>query len=132
VDCVGDAKADFQTDLKARDAKQVKSIYRSGWVLDYPVNANFLRDLYGTGVAGNSGGYSNPTFDSLVKKADAAKTLDQSVELYQEAEQSLVTNMPSIPLWYYNVNGGYSNNVSTGDFAQDGTPILTTIKVKQK
>jgi oligopeptide transport system substrate-binding protein len=132
VDCVGDAKADFQTDLKARDAKQVKSIYRSGWVLDYPVNANFLRDLYGTGVAGNSGGYSNPTFDSLVKKADAAKTLDESVELYQEAEQSLVTNMPSIPLWYYNVNGGYSNNVSTGDFAQDGTPILTTIKVKQK
>ena len=37
VDCVGDPKVDFQADLKARDAKQVKSIYRSGWVLDYPV-----------------------------------------------------------------------------------------------
>jgi oligopeptide transport system substrate-binding protein len=132
VDCVGDAKADFQTDLKARDAHQVKSIYRSGWVLDYPVNANFLRDLYGTGVAGNSGGYSNPTFDALVKKADAAKTLDESVALYQQAEQSLTKDLPSIPLWYYNVNGGTSNNVSTAQFGQDGSPILTNIKVKQK
>ncbi|WP_327369664.1 peptide ABC transporter substrate-binding protein [Streptomyces sp. NBC_01217] len=130
VDCVGDAKVDFQADLKARDAKQVKSIYRSGWVLDYPVNANFLRDLYGTGAAGNQGGYSNKDFDALTKKADAAKTLDESVKLYQDAEKSLVNSMPSIPLWYYNVNGGHSNNVSTVEFGQDGSPIYNTIKVK--
>jgi oligopeptide transport system substrate-binding protein len=132
VDCVGDAKADFQTDLKTRDSHQVKSIYRSGWVLDYPVNANFLRDLYGTGVAGNEGGYSNPAFDKLTKEADAAKTLDESVKLYQDAEKSLVSKMPSIPLWYYNVNGGHSKNVSKVDFDQSGSPVLYSVKVKQK
>ena len=52
------------------------------------------------------------------------------MKLYQDAEKSLVNNMPSIPLWYYNVNGGHSNNVSTVEFGQDGSPIYNTIKVK--
>ncbi|MGW1670003.1 peptide ABC transporter substrate-binding protein [Streptomyces sp. NPDC002324] len=132
VECSGDSKADFQTDLEARDAKEVKSMYRGGWVLDYPFNGNFLRDLYGTGVAGNTSGYSNKDFDKLVKEADAAPTIEKSAELYQTAEKSLVDNMPSIPLWYYKVNSGYSNNVQNVKFNQSGDPILNEIEVKKK
>ncbi|BBC33212.1 hypothetical protein SGFS_045060 [Streptomyces graminofaciens] len=131
VECTGDSKADFQTDLKARDAHEVKSMYRGGWVLDYPFNGNFLRDLYGTGVAGNTSGYSNKAFDKLVKEADAAPTIEKSAELYQQAEKSLVDDMPSIPLWYYKVNSGYSNNVQNVKFNQAGDPILNEIEVKK-
>ncbi|MGI5457737.1 peptide ABC transporter substrate-binding protein [Streptomyces sp. CA-249302] len=132
VKCSGDSKADFQADLNARDAKQVKSLYRSGWVLDYPFNANFIRDLYGTESDGNQGGFSNKTIDSEIAAADAAPTLEDSEKKYQEIEKQLPNYMPSIPLWYYKVNAGYSENVTGVKYAQDGDPILTGVQVKKK
>ncbi|MER7764236.1 ABC transporter substrate-binding protein [Streptomyces sp. NPDC097619] len=132
VKCVGDAKPDFQADLQARKSKQVKSIYRSGWVLDYPVNANFLRDLFQTGASGNQGDFSNKELDAAIAKADTAATLDESVKEYQAIEKNLVNYMPSIPLWYYKVNAGYSESVSGVKYAQDGDPILEGVEVKKK
>ncbi|KIF76526.1 peptide ABC transporter substrate-binding protein [Streptomyces sp. 150FB] len=131
VDCTGDSKPDFQTDTQIRDAHQVKSFYRSGWVLDYPFNGNFLRDLYGTGVAGNSGGFSDKKFDALTKEADQAKTVDESAAAYQKAEAELVNSFPSIPLWYYNLNSGFSTKVSNVKYDQAGDPILTGVTVKK-
>ncbi|MFD8077547.1 ABC transporter substrate-binding protein [Streptomyces sp. NPDC059718] len=131
IKCAGDSKADFQSDLDAREAHEVKSIYRSGWVLDYPVNANFIRDLYGTTSAGNQSGFSNKELDALIKKADTAATLDESVKEYQAAEKKMVELMPAIPLWYYKVNAGYSENVSNVQYAQNGDPILTGVEVKK-
>ncbi|MFF4758523.1 ABC transporter substrate-binding protein [Streptomyces sp. NPDC001292] len=132
VDCVGDAKTDFQADLAVRDAKQVKSMYRSGWVLDYPFNGNFLRDLYGTGVAGNKGGFSDPEFDKLAKQADAAKTVDESAALYQKAEEQLKNSFPGIPLWYQRTISGHSSNVKNVEFDQAGDPIFTNVEVLKK
>ncbi|MFC8515972.1 ABC transporter substrate-binding protein [Streptomyces sp. NPDC057257] len=132
VKCSGDSKADFQADLNARDAHEVKSLYRSGWVLDYPFNANFIRDLYGTKSDGNQGGFSNKTIDSEIAAADAAPTLEDSEKKYQEIEKQLPNYMPSIPLWYYKVNAGYSENVTGVKYAQDGDPILTGVQVKKK
>ncbi|MFJ7158109.1 ABC transporter substrate-binding protein [Streptomyces sp. NPDC101118] len=132
VKCVGDAKPDFQADLQARKSKQVKSIYRSGWVLDYPVNANFIRDLFKTGAAGNQGDFTNKELDGKIDKADTAASLEESVKAYQAIEKELVNYMPSIPLWYYKVNAGYSENVSGVQYAQDGDPILETVEVKKK
>ncbi|MGW0757391.1 peptide ABC transporter substrate-binding protein [Streptomyces sp. NPDC002814] len=131
VACTGDSKADFQADLDARDAQEVKSMYRSGWVLDYPFNANFLRDLFGTNSSGNQSGFSNPEIDKLIKEADAAKTQDESEKLYQELEKKLPEYMPSIPLWYYKVNAGFSEKVTGVKYAQDGDPILTGVQVKK-
>ncbi|EST39099.1 hypothetical protein N566_03950 [Streptomycetaceae bacterium MP113-05] len=131
VECVGDSKPDFATDLELRDKKQVKSMYRGGWVLDYPMNANFLRDLYGTGAAGNTGFYSNEKFDDLAADAEKTTSLEESVKLYQEAEKALAEDLPAIPLWYYRANGGYSKQVDNVKFAQDGDPIFHSIKVKK-
>lgn len=133
VECTGDSKPDFQADLNARDNKQVKSMYRGGWVLDYPVNSNFMRDLYGTTAAGNTSGYSNKEFDALATKADQAPTLDETVKLYQEAEQLLKADMPAIPLWFYKNNSGQSRNVfGKIVYGQDGDPIFTEVQVKSK
>ncbi|WP_329282662.1 peptide ABC transporter substrate-binding protein [Streptomyces sp. NBC_00691] len=131
VQCVGDGKPDFQADLTARKTKQVKSLYRSGWVLDYPVNANFISDLFRTGAAGNQGDFSNKELDAKIAKADSAATLDESVKQFQAIEKDLVNYMPSIPLWYYKVNAGYSEKVSGVAYGQDGDPILTGVEVKK-
>ncbi|NIY67950.1 peptide ABC transporter substrate-binding protein [Streptomyces malaysiensis] len=133
VDCTGDSKPDFQADLNARDKHQVKSMYRGGWVLDYPVNSNFMRDLYGSKAAGNTSGYANKEFDALANKADKAPTLDETVKLYQQAEQILAKDMPAIPLWFYKVNSGQSNKVlGKIPYGQDGDPIFTNVQVKKK
>ncbi|MEH0418775.1 peptide ABC transporter substrate-binding protein [Streptomyces sp. B21-083] len=132
VKCSGDSKADFQADLQARKAKEVKSFYRSGWVLDFPMNANFIRDLFGTKSDGNQSGFSNKTLDASIAAADSAPTLDESVKKYQEIEKQLPNYMPSIPLWYYKINAGYSEKVSGVQFGQDGDPILTGVQVKKK
>jgi oligopeptide transport system substrate-binding protein len=131
VKCTGDSKPDFQADLTARKSQQVKSIYRSGWVLDYPVNSNFVSDLFRTGAAGNQGGFSNKALDAKIAAADSATTLDDSVKQFQAIEKDLVNYMPSIPLWYYKVNAGYSEKVSGVKYGQDGDPILTGVEVKK-
>ncbi|MEU8760413.1 ABC transporter substrate-binding protein [Streptomyces sp. NPDC048659] len=131
VQCVGDGKPDFQADLTARKTKQVKSLYRSGWVLDYPVNANFISDLFRTGAGGNQGDFSNKELDAKIAAADSVKTLDESVKAYQAIEKDLVNYMPSIPLWYYKVNAGYSEKVTGVAYGQDGDPILTGVEVKK-
>ncbi|MFJ6568307.1 ABC transporter substrate-binding protein [Streptomyces sp. NPDC091292] len=131
VACVGASKADFQADLNARQAKEVKSFYRSGWVLDFPMNANFIRDLFGTKSDGNQSGFSNKKIDADIKAADSAPTLEESEKLYQAIEKELPNYMPSIPLWYYKVNAGYSEKVSGVDYDQSGDPILTNVQVKK-
>jgi oligopeptide transport system substrate-binding protein len=132
VSCEPDAKADFKTVLDVRTNKKVQSFYRAGWVQDYPLNANFLKDLYGTTAAGNEGGYSNKAFDKLTAKADKAATLDESVKLYQEAEKALFEKMPAIPLWYYKTNAGYSKNVKNVSYDTFGKPAFTDVEVLKK
>ncbi|MET9550449.1 ABC transporter substrate-binding protein [Streptomyces sp. NPDC006627] len=132
VKCVGDPVTDFAADTEIRDQKKVKSMYRSGWVLDYPFNGNFLADLYGTGVDGNKGGFSDKKFDALTKKADQAKTIDESAKLYQQAEKELVNSFPGIPLWYNKTLSAYSKNVKKVEFDQAGDPILTEVEVFEK
>ncbi|MFD8676497.1 ABC transporter substrate-binding protein [Streptomyces seoulensis] len=132
VKCEGDSKADFKTALDVRTKKKVQSLYRSGWVQDYPLNANFLKDLYGSTAAGNEGGYSNKEFDKLADKADKASSLDESVKLYQDAEASLYKDMPAIPLWYYKTNAGYSKNVTHVSYDTFGKPVFADVEVYKK
>ncbi|HEY8978461.1 MAG TPA: ABC transporter substrate-binding protein [Streptomyces sp.] len=132
VKCDGDAKADFKTVLDVRDKKQVQSLYRSGWVQDYPMNANFLKDLYGSKAAGNEGGYANKEFDDLAAKADNAPTLAESVKLYQDAEAALYKDMPAIPLWFYKTNAGYSQNVKNVSYDTFGKPVFGDVEVFKK
>ncbi|WP_069815764.1 peptide ABC transporter substrate-binding protein [Streptomyces sp. TP-A0874] len=129
VDCVGDAKPDFQTDLDTRDANKVKSMYRGGWVADYPLNINFMRDLYGSKAAGNTSGFADKEIDDLFKQGDNATDLDAAVKAYQEAEKAMVEKMPAIPLWYYKTNSGIGENVKNFGINFQGDPVYTDIEI---
>ncbi|GAA2243172.1 peptide ABC transporter substrate-binding protein [Streptomyces ruber] len=130
VDCVGDAKPDFQTDLEARDNDQVKSFYRGGWVADYPLNVNFLRELYWSKAEANNGRFSDEEIDKLFQQGDNAATLEESIKAYQEAEKVVLEKMPSIPLWYYRINGGHSENVDNVNVDFHGDFVLDEVTVK--
>ncbi|MGK5629264.1 peptide ABC transporter substrate-binding protein [Streptomyces sp. URMC 123] len=130
VECVGDPKPDFQADLDQRDANKVKSMYRGGWVADYPLNVNFMRELYRTGAEANSGRFSDAGIDELFAKGDNAATLDESVKAYQEAEKAMAQKMPAIPLWNYRINGGYGKDVGNVKINFRGDYLMTDITTK--
>ncbi|MEV0533189.1 ABC transporter substrate-binding protein [Kitasatospora sp. NPDC050463] len=130
VDCVGDPKPDFKTARAAITGHQISGVFRTGWVQDYPLNANFLADVYRTGAASNDFGYSSPQFDQLADQADRAASVSDTVTGYQKAEAVLANDMPAIPLWYYRTNSGYSNNVQNVTFDSFGNPAWTQVEVK--
>ncbi|MGW0822219.1 peptide ABC transporter substrate-binding protein [Streptomyces sp. NPDC002845] len=130
VECEGDAKPDFATDLEARDNDEVKSMYRGGWLGDYPLNGNFLKELYHSQAESNNGRFSNKDVDDAMAEADAAADLDAYVKGYQEVEKELVNYMPAIPLWFYEMNGGYGENVDNVDIDWHGQYKLYNVTTK--
>ena len=85
--------------LELLDAQQFTGPFRLGWSLDYPSPENYLRPLVGTGGDSNYTGYSNPEFDDLMTQGDEAATIEESFELYQQAGDIALEDMPIIPMW---------------------------------
>ena len=78
--------------------------FRMGWSMDYPSPQNYLEPLYSTQAqppAGmNVAFYSNPAFDELVEKGNAAPSSDEAIDFYNQAEDVLLEDLPIIPLWF--------------------------------
>jgi oligopeptide transport system substrate-binding protein len=129
VDCVGDPKTDFKTARAAITGHTINGAFRTGWVQDYPLNANFLSDVYKTGAASNDFGYSSAQFDQLANTADQADSVTASATGYQAAEAVLAQDFPAIPLWYYRTNSGYSTKVKNVTFDSFGNPAWTQVEV---
>ncbi|MFC2008171.1 peptide ABC transporter substrate-binding protein [Chloroflexota bacterium] len=71
-----------------------------GWVADYPHPQDFLDVLFHTGADNNHGEYSNREVDSLLDMAGVEPDNEQSLALYQQAEQKLVEDAACLPLWF--------------------------------
>ncbi|MFB7630551.1 ABC transporter substrate-binding protein [Streptomyces sp. NPDC056149] len=127
--CVGNPVgtfADFRNQISAR---HLTGPFRAGWQMDYPLIQNFLQPLYYTGASSNDGKFSNPEFDRLVNEANAAPDSRQAVAKFQEAERILAQQMPSIPLWYQNGSGGYSERISNVRLNPFSVPVYNEITV---
>jgi oligopeptide transport system substrate-binding protein len=116
VECVGAPEPKFADLLTKLRAKQHVGFFRLAWGMDYPSMQNYLGPLYSTGGSSNYYGYSNPAFDQLVKDGVAAKTQEDAIKKYQQAEDILVRDMPVIPLRFGQNNYGSSTKVSNVTF----------------
>jgi len=74
-----------------------------GWCADYPDPQNWLSVYWKTGGFGERIGYSNPDFDALVNQADTSTDSAKRAELYQQAQDLLVSGAPVAFAWN-NVN----------------------------
>ncbi|MDP9396065.1 MAG: ABC transporter substrate-binding protein [Actinomycetota bacterium] len=97
---------------KAQKDKKGFGPFRLGWIMDYPSMQNYLGPLYGTGGGSNYYGYSNKKFDNLV--ADGLKEQDpaKAIQLWQQAEDILVQDLPAIPLFFGQTQSAHSEKVS--------------------
>lgn len=112
INCTGVGEPKFADLLTKVEKKQPVGLIRLGWLMDYPLMENYLGPLYGTGGSSNYYGYSNPTFDNLVKEGSAAKTQEEAIKKWQQAEDILAQDMPVIPLRFGQNVYGHSEKVS--------------------
>jgi len=80
--------------------KEKDEIYYWGWGADYPHPQNFLEVLFASGSEYNIGEYKNSNVDSLLQAASRELDKMESLELYQQAEQIIVSEAACLPLWF--------------------------------
>ncbi len=75
---------------------------RDGWQFDYNHPQDWYDNLWGaipTSEGANTSGFDDPTYDSVLKTADA-EPLDQALPLYKQLAQILQKDAVYIPLYY--------------------------------
>ncbi|MBL0885583.1 peptide ABC transporter substrate-binding protein [Myceligenerans indicum] len=116
--------------FSTRAAQGYDGMFRNNWFPDYPLNENYL-SFYASGEpgAGHFGWYSK-AFEDKLDEAAQAPTLDESIDLYQEAEGILAEEFPTIPFrWSFSATY-YSerlDNVVLNPFS--GAPMLRAVEV---
>lgn len=90
---------DWKVYLAARRSKDYQ-IARASWVGDYNDPNTFL-DLWTSYSGNNHSGWNKRDYDHLIKQA--GRTLDprRRHELFQEAENLLISEHPMIPIYFY-------------------------------
>jgi oligopeptide transport system substrate-binding protein len=98
------------------DEQGMTGPFRMGWAMDYPSPQNYLEPLYATAAQPPAGSnvtsYSNPAFDALVARGDAAPTGEQAIGFYNQAEDVLLEDMPVIPLFFDVTQSVHSTDVT--------------------
>ncbi len=86
--------------LETRKGRKVTEAYRDAWIGDFDDPAAFF-DLITSTSGLNYSGWSNPHYDALV--AEAANTVDPQhrSEIFQQAEQLVLHDMPVAPVYSY-------------------------------
>jgi oligopeptide transport system substrate-binding protein len=107
---------DFTTYLHDSNSGNYQ-IARFAWGADYPDPQDFLTLLYASDAAYNTEKENVPEADRLMKAADTEKDNTKRIQEYNQAEQLLVTNVATCPLYqntaFYQVRSyvhGYSES----------------------
>jgi oligopeptide transport system substrate-binding protein len=106
---------DFSQYLPLQDEQGMTGPFRLGWIMDSPTPANFLGPLYTTTAhppaGSNATFYSNPEFDELISQGNQASSNEEAIELYQQAEDILLEDMPVMPMFFGLIQSVHSENV---------------------
>ncbi|MGH9022397.1 MAG: peptide ABC transporter substrate-binding protein, partial [Acidimicrobiia bacterium] len=121
---------EFAEYLPKLDDEAVTGPFRLGWVMDYPSPQNYLQPIYSTTGSSNNSAYSNKAFDDLLAQGNRATTVDAGIELYQQAEDLLLEDLPVIPLWFGRNQSVHSERVSGVIVDAYGNVRVADIEVK--
>lgn len=97
--------------------RQMKyNVSRRGWIGDYADPSTFL-DMFVTGGEQNNTGWSNAEYDRLIDTADREEDPEQRMQVFRQAEGTLMDELPILPIYFYvsknmvkpHVRGFYNN-----------------------
>ncbi|WP_417883167.1 peptide ABC transporter substrate-binding protein [Vibrio rumoiensis] len=90
---------EWKSYLAARQERNF-DIMRASWCGDYNEASTFLTLLTSDNDK-NFPSYSNPKYDQVIAKAQAAVDLKARNQYYDQAEQMLAQDMPLVPIYYF-------------------------------
>lgn len=90
--------------------------YRQSWIMDYPSPENYLRPMYSKNGLSNRTGWSDPKFEKLMAKGDAAPSMEKGVKYYQKAADVALEALPITPLFFGTGFYVHSENVTNVDY----------------
>jgi oligopeptide transport system substrate-binding protein len=107
----------FEEFLTLQEDHKITGPYRGAWVMDYPHPQNYIANIYASRGSSQEFGYEElpgaKIVDDLIAEANATEDLDEAISLYQQAEDQILQDLPSTPLWFGQNQSGY--NVDTVD-----------------
>jgi ABC-type transport system substrate-binding protein len=71
-----------------------------GWIMDYPDEDNLMNLHFDSESPNNDTFYSNPEVDDLLREALLETDQPRRIELYQQAEEIILDEVPWFPLFY--------------------------------
>jgi oligopeptide transport system substrate-binding protein len=87
--------------------------YRAAWQQDYPDVENWVGPLYVKGGSSNDGLYSNDEVNRLYAEGTSAATVDAAHAKFAEATKIIDQDVPSMPIYNYSEQYGYSQKLKT-------------------
>jgi oligopeptide transport system substrate-binding protein len=112
------------------NAHTMKGPYRAAWQQDYPSVENWIGPLYVTGGSSNDGLYSNPQVDALYKEGTAAASEEAAYAKFGEAVALVDKDVPSMPIYFYTQQSGYSERLKTVKTTNVGEIDLSSVELK--
>ncbi len=103
-----------------------------GWIADYPHPQDFLDVLFRGGAETNYGEYDNVRVDEILDKANLEQDAATSFALYRQAEQLLVDDAASIPLWFGKNYILVKPYVTGYNLSPSGYATLNTVSVRAR
>jgi oligopeptide transport system substrate-binding protein len=126
---------EFAEYLPLADEQGFTGPFRLGWSMDYPSPQNYLEPLYSTSAlppnGSNTAFYQNPEFDDLVEQGNQAESNEEAVELYQQADDVLLEDMPIAPMFFGVEQIVHSENVSNVVIDVFGQIDVSQVSVNQ-
>jgi oligopeptide transport system substrate-binding protein len=132
VECDFVPATDFGQWRSIVNGKKLTGMGRSDWSADYPSIEDFLNPIYKTGGSSNDSSYSNPQVDAALAQADATADKDAAVKLYQQAEDLIAKDLPSIPVWDEKGVAAKSKNLKSAALDFRRMPDYPSIEVLKK
>jgi len=109
-------QSDWATFLEGLDdAHHPYQMYVLGWIADYPDPENFLNVLFNSSSYDNHSHYQNPEVDRLLNEAGLEMDLEARQLLYLQAEKTVLSEVPVIPLYHdveYRLTKPYVKNLA--------------------
>ena len=114
-----------------KDKKSGLQMFLGGWCADYPDQQNWLSVYFQSKTTfANRIGYVGEAFDKLVAQADVELDAKKRTDLYQQAQDQLVNDLP-VAFFWNNVNAslvkpwvtGYKITPQDGIFPGDVVPM---------
>lgn len=130
-----DAKPNPYPDFKSMRSEVVEGTlqgaYRGSWSSSYPSVLSFIGNRYISGDA-TQVGWKNEEFEQQLEDAATSKSAEDAQKHYDKAQEIMLQDLPSIPLWNKNAVTGWGPDVTNVIVDWTSLPLYYDIETTTK